>query len=158
MIDFFARIIVSLKIFGVLKDLKLYSDYLTVIKKESISSPQWGKFKLRKDWFGRIYTVVNLPPEVTQSRDFPEEARPAFVFEEIRPINEYLTKLNLHELIAPLLKPISETNGDSFLVVYYFVFRELSWVWIVRFALEVYLLTLAFKNWDSILNMFNGLG
>lgn len=158
MIDFFARIIVSLKIFGVLKDLKLYSDYLTVIKKESLSSPQWGKFKLRKDWFGRIYTVVNLPPEVTQSRDFPEEARPAFVFEEIRPINEYLTKLNLHELIAPLLKPIIETNGDSFLVVYYFVFRELSWVWIVRFALEVYLLTLAFKNWDSILNMFNGLG
>lgn len=158
MIDFFARIIVSLKIFGVLKDLKLYSDYLTVIKKESLSSPQWAKFKLRKDWFGRIYTVVNLPPEVTQSRDFPEEARPAFVFEEIRPINEYLTKLNLHELIAPLLKPISETNGDSFLVVYYFVFRELSWVWIVRFALEVYLLTLAFKNWDSILNMFNGLG
>lgn len=158
MIDFFARIIVSLKIFGILKDLKLYSDYLTVIKKESLSSPQWGKFKLRKDWFGRIYTVVNLPPEVTQSRDFPEEARPAFVFEEIRPINEYLTKLNLHELIAPLLKPISETNGDSFLVVYYFVFRELSWVWIVRFALEVYLLTLAFKNWDSILNMFNGLG
>lgn len=158
MIDFFARIIVSLKIFGILKDLKLYSDYLTVIKNESLSSPQWGKFKLRKDWFGRIYTVVNLPPEVTQSRDFPEEARPAFVFEEIRPINEYLTKLNLHELIAPLLKPISETNGDSFLVVYYFVFRELSWVWIVRFALEVYLLTLAFKNWDSILNMFNGLG
>ncbi len=158
MIDFFARIIVSLKIFGVLKDLKLYSDYLTVIKKESLSSPQWAKFKLRKDWFGRIYTVVNLPPEVTQSRDFPEEARPAFVFEEIRPINEYLTKLNLHELIAPLLKPISETNGDSFLVVYYFVFRELSWVWIVRLALEVYLLTLAFKNWDSILNMFNGLG
>lgn len=158
MIDFFARIIVSLKIFGVLKDLKLYSDYLTVIKKESLSSPQWAKFKLRKDWFGRIYTVVNLPPEVTQSRDFPEEARPAFVFEEIRPINEYLTKLNLHELIAPLLKPISETNGDSFLVVYYFVFRELSWVWIVRFALEVYLLTLAFQNWDSILNMFNGLG
>ncbi len=158
MIDFFARIIVTLKIFGVLKDLKLYSDYLTVIKKESLSSPQWGKFKLRKDWFGRIYTVVNLPPEVTQSRDFPEEARPAFVFEEIRPINEYLTKLNLHELIAPLLKPISETNGDSFLVVYYFVFRELSWVWIVRFALEVYLLTLAFQNWDSILNMFNGLG
>jgi hypothetical protein len=157
-IDFFARIIVSLKIFGVLKDLKLYSDYLTVIKKESLSSPQWAKFKLRKDWFGRIYTVVNLPPEVTQSRDFPEEARPAFVFEEIRPINEYLTKLNLHELIAPLLKPISETNGDSFLVVYYFVFRELSWVWIVRLALEVYLLTLAFKNWDSILNMFNGLG
>jgi len=157
-IDFFARIIVSLKIFGVLKDLKLYSDYLTVIKKESLSSPQWAKFKLRKDWFGRIYTVVNLPPEVTQSRDFPEEARPAFVFEEIRPINEYLTKLNLHELIAPLLKPISETNGDSFLVVYYFVFRELSWVWIVRFALEVYLLTLAFQNWDSILNMFNGLG
>jgi hypothetical protein len=159
-IDFLSRILVSLKIFAILKDLKLYSDYLTIIKKESLSSPQWGKYKLRKDWFGRIYTVVNLPPEVTQSRDFPEEARPAFVFEEIRPVNEYLTKLNLHELIAPLLQPIKETNGDSFLVVYYFVFRELSWIWIIRFAVEVYLLVLAIKNWDFLLSYLhiNGLG
>ena len=154
MIDFLSRIIVSLKIFAIFKDLKLYSDYLTIIKKESIDSKDWIKFKLRRDWFGRIYTVINLPPEVTQSRDFPDEARPAFVFEEIRPINEYLTKLNLHELIAPLLQPIEETKGDSFLVIYYFVFRELSWIWCIRFLIEIYLVFFAVNNWDMVTSFF----
>jgi len=155
MIDFISRIIVSVKIWEIFKDLKLYSDYLSIIKKESLSSPQWSKLKLRKDWFGRIYTVVNLPAEVTQSRDFPTEARPAFVFEEIRPINEYLTRLNLHEIIAPLLQPIKDTGGDSYLVIYYFVFREISWIWLVRFCLEVFGLVYAIQNWHEILQMIN---
>ena len=155
MIDFLGRIIVTLRLWGVLKDLKLYSDYLTIIKKESLSSPQWSKLRLRKDWFGRIYTVVNLPPEVTQSRDFPDDARPAFVFEEIRPINEYLTRLNLHELIAPFLKPLKETRGDSFLVVYYFVYRELSWIWLLRFCLEMVALSYVVRYWEQIMQFVN---
>jgi hypothetical protein len=83
---FLSRIFVFLRLLSVLKDLKLYSDFISITKKESIDSPEWNKLKLRRDWFGRIYTVVNLPPEVTQSRDFPVEARPAWVFEEIRPM------------------------------------------------------------------------
>ena len=145
---------------SVLKDLKLYSDFISITKKESIDSPEWNKLKLRRDWFGRIYTVVNLPPEVTQSRDFPVEARPAWVFEEIRPINEYLTRLNLQEIIAPLLRPLSEANGDSFLVIYYFVFREFSWIWIFRFLLEIFIFTYVYFNWSYLLGLLsaNGLG
>ena len=157
---FISRIFVFLRILSVLKDLKLYSDFLSIIKKESIDSPEWNKLKLRRDWFGRIYTVVNLPPEVTQSRDFPVEARPAWVFEEIRPINEYLTRLNLQEIIAPLLKPLPEANGDSFLVIYYFVFREFSWIWIFRFLLEIFIFTYVYFNWSYLLGLLaaNGLG
>jgi len=157
MIDFISRFIVFFKIWSILKDLKLYSDYLTIIKKESLSSPQWSKLKLRKDWFGRIYTVVNLPLEVTQSRDFPDEARPAYVFEEIRPINEYLTRLNLHEIIAPLLQPIKETGGDSYLVIYYFVYRELSWIWLIRFCLEMVAVGYVIKNWEQIVQLINSI-
>jgi len=157
MIDFISRFIVSFKIWSVLKDLKLYSDYLTIIKKESLSSPKWSKLKLRKDWFGRIYTVVNLPPEVIQSRDFPYEARPAYVFEEIRPINEYLTRLNLHEIIAPFLQPIKETGGDSYLVIYYFVYRELSWIWLIRFCLEMVAVGYVIKNWEEIIQLINSI-
>jgi hypothetical protein len=89
------------RIFKVLKEISLYREYLKAIKKESFDSPEWSKLRLRKDWFGRIYTVFNLPPEVTKSPDFPKYARPAFVFDQIKPINEYLTKLSLQELIAP---------------------------------------------------------
>jgi hypothetical protein len=142
------------------KHLKLYSDFISITKKESIDSPEWNKLKLRRDWFGRIYTVVNLPPEVTQSRDFPIEARPAWVFEEIRPVNEYLTRLNLQEIIAPLLRPLPEANGDSFLVIYYFVFREFSWMWIFRFLLEIYIFAYVYFNWSYLLGLLsaNGLG
>ena len=155
-----ARIFVFLRILSIIKDLKLYSDFLTITKKESIASPEWNKLKLRRDWFGRIFTVVNLPPEVTQSRDFPVEARPAWVFEEIRSVNEYLTRLNLQEIIAPLLKPLAEANGESFLVIYYFVFRELSWIWILRFILEICGFIYIYLNWSQIIGFFSvyGLG
>ena len=66
-----------LRIFKVIKELGLYREYLSEIKKQSLDSPEWGKLRLRRDWFGRIYTVVNLPPEVTQSPDFPKYARPS---------------------------------------------------------------------------------
>jgi|LauGreDrversion4_2_1035121.scaffolds.fasta_scaffold101083_3 hypothetical protein len=157
---FLSRIFVFLRLLSVLKDLKLYSDFISITKKESIDSPEWNKLKLRRDWFGRIYTVVNLPPEVTQSRDFPIEARPAWVFEEIRPVNEYLTRLNLQEIIAPLLRPLPEANGDSFLVIYYFVFREFSWMWIFRFLLEIFIFAYVYFNWSYLLGLLsaNGLG
>jgi hypothetical protein len=82
------------------------------------------------------------------------------VFEEIRPVNEYLTRLNLQEIIAPLLRPLPEANGDSFLVIYYFVFREFSWMWIFRFLLEIYIFAYVYFNWSYLLGLLsaNGLG
>ena len=71
------------RIFKALKEISLYREYLKVIKKESLDSPEWSRLRLRKDWFGRIYTVINLPPEVIFSVDLPKEARPSFVMSEI---------------------------------------------------------------------------
>lgn len=143
------------RIFKVLKELRTYSQYRGIIKKESQDSPNWLKLRLRYDWIGRVYTVVNLPPEVTMSRDFPIDARPAYVFEEIKPVNEYLTKLNLQEILTPVLKPIPETNGDSYLVIYYYFFRQLSWIWIIRFFLEIICFILIYVNWEYITSTFS---
>jgi hypothetical protein len=138
------------RIFKVLKEISLYREYLKVIKKESLDSPEWSKLRLRKDWFGRIYTVFNLPPEVTKSPDFPKYARPAFVFDQIKPINEYLTKLSLQELIAPLMNPVEGTEEESFLVVYSFVFRQISILWMARLAIEITLITWVVNHWEWI--------
>jgi hypothetical protein len=129
-----------------------------VIKKESLDSPEWSKLRLRKDWFGRIYTVFNLPPEVTKSPDFPKYARPAFVFDQIKPINEYLTKLSLQELIAPLMNPVEGTEEESFLVVYSFVFRQISILWMARLAVEITLIAWAVNHWDWILSFLPFIG
>jgi hypothetical protein len=141
------------RIFKIIKEIMLFREYLGVIKKESLDSPEWSKLRLRKDWFGRIYTVVNLPPEVTKSPDFPKYARPSFVFEQIRPINDYLTKLSLQELISPILNPIEGTDEESFLVIYNFVFRQISWLWILRFLIEIVLIYLLISNWTYLYSL-----
>ena len=109
---------------------------------------------MRIDWFGRIYTVVNLPPEVLFSADLPKEARPSFVMNEIKPINEYFKTINIEELITLWIEPIKGTNEESYLVVYQYVFRELSWIWIFRFLLEIALIAFGIAKIDYIINLF----
>ena len=142
--------------FKVWKDIKIYRDYLKVIKKESLNSPIWSRKNLRKDWFGRVYTVINLPPEVIFSADLPKEARPSFVMSEIKPINDYLKSLNIEEIITIGMEPVKDTNEESYLVVYQYVFRELSWMWIFRFILEISLIIFLFVNRAYIIGLFNG--
>lgn len=112
----------------VINDIRNYFFIRRTIKK-NINSVDWQKHKLRVDWVGRIYTVVNLPPEVIYSPDSPEEIRPAYVLEESRPLNEYLTSLNLQEVIAPSITPIP--NSVSYLLVYSPYFQRLSVRWII---------------------------
>lgn len=145
------RILAIFRLLKILKELRIYYRYRDAVYDESVNSPIWTRLRLRKDWLRRIYTVVNLPPEVTMSREFPADARPAYVFEELKPVNDYLTKLNFQEVLTPVLKPIPETNGDSYLVIYYFFFRYLSWIWIFRFIIEVTAMILLAMNWELII-------
>ena len=143
-----------LKFFKVYNDIKVYRDYINIIKKELDDSPIWTRKGMRIDWFGRIYTVVNLPPEVLFSADLPKEARPSFVMNEIKPINEYFKTINIEELITLWIEPIKGTNEESYLVVYQYVFRELSWIWIFRFLLEIALIAFGIAKIDYIINLF----
>jgi len=143
-----------LKIFKVWKDIKIYRDYLKIVENESKNSPLWARKNLRADWFGRIYTVVNLPPEVIFSADLPKESRPSFVMNELKSTNEYLKSLNLEEIITLGIEPVKGTNDESYLVVYQYVFRELSWIWIFRFILEIGLIIFAIANRSYLINLF----
>jgi hypothetical protein len=117
------------KIFGVIRDVRNYFFLRKIIKREMINSPLWAKNNLRVDWIGRIYTVVNLPPEVTMSPDLPRELWPAYLVDQSKGLNEYLTSLNLHEIIIPEYKEIPEST--SYLLIYYPYFRNLTKWWII---------------------------
>jgi hypothetical protein len=117
------------KIFGVIRDIRNYFFLRKIIKREMINSPLWTKNNLRVDWIGRIYTVVNLPPEVTMSPDLPRELWPAYLVDQSKGLNEYLTSLNLHEIIIPEYKEIPEST--SYLLIYYPYFRNLTKWWII---------------------------
>jgi hypothetical protein len=118
----------TFKIFGVIKDIKNYIFLRKIIKNEMMDSPLWFKNNLRVDWIGRIYTVINLPPEVTMAPDLPKELWPAYLIDQSKGLNEYLTSLNLHEIIIPEYKEIPDST--SYLLVYYPYFRSLTKWWI----------------------------
>jgi hypothetical protein len=117
------------KVFGVINDISNYYYIKRITKKESKNSPIWSKNNLRVDWIGRIYTVMTLPPEITMSRDLPKEVWPAYLIEQSKGLNEYLTSLNLHEIITPEYKEIPDS--PSYLLVYTPYFRNLSWRWVI---------------------------
>jgi hypothetical protein len=117
--------------FSALKEFLIYLKYRKIIKAESAKEIIWTRKNLRYDWLCRIYTVVNLPPEVTMSPDLGKDVRPSFVFDMLKPVNEYLRKAGIEEMISISLEPISGTDDESFLVVYYFIFKKFNWWWLV---------------------------
>ena len=136
-----------LRLLKVIKEIKIYREYLKTVKEKSEESPFWDRMKLRVDWVGRVYTVINLPQQVIQSPDLPKEARPSFVMNEIKPINEYFKSLNLEELMTLSMEAVKGTNDESYLIVYQYVFRNLTILWILRFLSELAIIVFAFVKW-----------
>jgi hypothetical protein len=156
MIEFLKSLI---KIFGVIRDIRNYFFLRRVTKRELMNSPIWTKNNLRVDWIGRIYTVMNLPPEVTMAPDLPKELWPAYLIEQSKGLNEYLTSLNLHEIIIPEYKEIPGTN--SYLLVYYPYFRDLTGWWIMsRFVFWTAVILIESKTqwlsqaWTWLISLF----
>jgi hypothetical protein len=125
------------KLLRVIKEINLYREYRKIIGKEELDSPRWSRANLRRDRIYRIYTVINLPPQVTMSPDFPDDAKPSFVMSELKPINEYLKYLNLEEILTMSIDPIEVTQNNSWLIIYQFLFREFTWTWIFWFLLQI---------------------
>jgi hypothetical protein len=125
------------KLLRVIKEINLYREYRKIIGKEELDSPRWSRANLRRDRIYRIYTVINLPPQVTMSPDFPDDAKPSFVMSELKPVNEYLKYLNLEEILTMSIDPIEGTQNNSWLIIYQFLFREFTWTWIFWFLLQI---------------------
>lgn len=121
------------------REISNYFYLRKVLKRESRSNDpetEWNKLNLRKNWFGRIYTVISLREE-----DMGEEevVRNWKAMERMRPINDYLSKLDLQEIVFPSIEQIPDSR--SYLVVYSPLFRELTLSWILWRAFAVILLT-----------------
>jgi len=125
------------RLIKVIKEIRLYREYSRIIRKEEAESPVWKRRNLRRDSLNRVYTVINLPLQVLASVDLPRESRPSFVIQELKPINEYLKSLNLEEIITMWIEPVAGTDEESYLIVYQFLFRHITWLWVLRFILEL---------------------
>ena len=142
------------RLFKVIKEIRLYREYRRIVRNEELNSPRWSRANLRRDRLSRIYTVINLPPQVTMSPDFPEESKPSFVISELKPVNEYLKYLNLEELLTMGIEPIEGTQNNSWLIVYQFLFRQLTWIWIFWTLIQIISIIFLIIYFPLILSLF----
>ena len=142
------------RLFKVIKEIRLYREYRRIVRNEELNSPRWSRANLRRDRLSRIYTVINLPPQVTMSPDFPEESKPSFVISELKPVNEYLKYLNLEELLTMGIEPIEGTHNNSWLIVYQFLFRQLTWIWIFWTLIQIISIIFLIIYFPLILSLF----
>jgi hypothetical protein len=125
------------------RELKNYFYLRRTLAKESKttnSEHPWVKYKLRKNWYGRIYTVVSLREE-----DMGEEevVRNWKAMEMMRPINDYLTSLDLQEIVFPSIEKIPDSR--SYLVVYSPMFSNLSFRWFFwRLMLAIFITSVSY--------------
>lgn len=108
-------------------------------------SEEWKEFSLRHDWIGRIYTVRSYRSE---DPNLPEEARYAYVLEQIRPLVDYLTSKNLSEIVMPEIEKIEGTS--SYLIKFSPLFYEIGFWWAIKVAAVVFV---SYKIFPAVKNM-----
>ena len=112
---------------AIFKEIKNYFFLRKVIGRESRKPDSlWNTYNLRRNWFGRIYTVISLREEQEGEE---EVVKNWMAMERMRPINDYLTDLGLHEIIFPSIEKIPQTR--SYLVVYSPLFKETTLAWFI---------------------------
>lgn len=125
-----------MKIFRVLKELNNMFFIKRTIRKNK-DTDAWKKHNLRIGWFGILYTVVNLPPEVYESE---EQYYQLYVIEQLKPVNEYLASLNLQEVVTLSVenKCIKELGVYAFGIKYVPLFRDFSIGWLIKWNIIIF--------------------
>lgn len=143
-----------MKLLRIFKEINNYFFIKKTIRKNK-DTDEWKKHNLKVGYFGIIYTVVNLPPEVYESE--PQYYQ-AYVIEQLKPINEYLASLNLQEVVT--LKVDDKCNKElgifAFGVKYIPLFRDLSLGWMFRWTALILLGWWAESKFELIDKLFSG--
>jgi hypothetical protein len=105
-----------------LTDVKNYVILRNVIRKNK-GTADWERFNLRTDWVGRIYTVFN--PNPADAGD-DKQMLDIKLGERMIPCHKYVDGIGLSEVVGVSGEKIPDT--DSYLIVYYPIFKYLS-VW-----------------------------
>lgn len=140
-----------MKLFDVIKEINNYFFLRKTIKKNR-DTPEWKKHNLKDGYFGIIYTLVNLPPEVFEGE---EQYYQMYVIEQIKPINEYLAFLNLQEIVSVRVenKCDKEQGIYAFGVIYSPFFREFSFGWLFKWTAILGITSWLFLKFDLIVQI-----
>jgi hypothetical protein len=129
----------------------------TAIEKTKILNEE---HKLRVDWIGRIYGVINLPEEVQTAAG---EIQQAYVLQQITKYGDVMAKIGLADIVYPEIERVP--GSASYLVVLWPVFEDFN-IWrilgnIIRTSaigfILYFLVKLFINNWEALSNLVTSL-
>lgn len=126
-------------------DIRNFFYVRSVIRKNK-GTADWERFNLKVDFINRIYTVFNpLPADKGDTPDVLEIK----LGERMIPCHKYITNIGLSEVIAVSGEKIP--NTDSYLVVYYPIFKYIStWKLILNLFYLILLIILHPYIWNFV--------
>ena len=141
-------------IYKAYKDIKNYIDFIKTIKREkSDPNSQLNKYNIKINKIYNLYFQVSLSDADSQ---LPENLKSMALIEKIAPINKYLDQdLDFGEYLVPEFNQFLDEKGNksnSFGIVYYFEFNQISLKWIIKWLLIIGLIIYFYPN---IINFIN---
>ena len=119
-------------------DIKGYFMVRSILRKQK-KTVDFNKLGLRVDWVNRAYTVIN-PSEEDKGDDSSMLRIKAQ--EKMLPIHRYMDKIGLSEFVTVSVEQIPDAEdasklSDSYLLVYYPIFRVITtWKVVMFFAIS----------------------
>jgi hypothetical protein len=120
--------------------------YLRSVVRKNVGTADWTRLDLRADWVYRIYTVVNPDPG---DKGDDENMLKIKMGEKMIPYHRYIEDIGLGEVVAVSAEKIPDS--ESYLLVYYPLFRRIT-TWRVVRNLFFLILLILFRN--QIANIF----
>ncbi len=127
--------------------------YIVKTCKRERNTEKWKSLKLRVDWVGRIYTVINLGQNDIGESNAVKNLK---VIERSREINTYLESLGFVEIISPFISPLCGQCGNtvyvedtkcphcgadlrhqSYLIIYSPLFNNFTLWYLIKFLLVI---------------------
>lgn len=116
--------------------------------------------KLRVDWLGRVYGVINLPEEVLGAAP---EIQQSYVLQQISKRGDAMNQLRLSDIVYPEIQQIP--GAGAYLIVLWPEFEHLEfWTIIGRListSAWIFLIWVLYRivltNWTDLFHFFNGL-
>jgi hypothetical protein len=104
---------------SIVKDLRLYFSYKSIIKKNRVRLE--SDFNIRIDGADRLYTVINVPPDlIGEAYDLKksdiDRISESYIKDYLSKIGRYLNSIGLAELYD-FYEPIKKVDKLSYLIV-----------------------------------------
>lgn len=96
--------------FGVLRDIKNYRYIIKVMKQIRVRK-FWKELRVRLNWFGMPYLVLNVGEEYADFFEMPEEAQKAVIVKSLRLLFDEFTANDLNDILSMKMEQI-EVNGE----------------------------------------------